>query len=63
MLDLPPKYRQILLLREFEQLSVHEAAERLDSTIPAVKTRLFRGRAMLHAALRLSGRRKVLSAA
>src|SRR3984893_9918599 len=41
---LPPKYRRVLILRDFEELSAGETAESLRSTIPAVKTRLFRAR-------------------
>jgi len=49
--ELPARYRQVVILREFEQLSAEEAAEKLQSSVPAVKTRLFRGRLMLLAAL------------
>jgi len=48
---LPAKYRQVLILRDLEQLSVRETAQWLRSSIPAVKTRLFRARHMLLAAL------------
>lgn len=51
---LPEKYRQILVLRDFEELSVRETAQYLQSSIPAVKTRLFRARLMLLAALQRS---------
>jgi RNA polymerase sigma-70 factor (ECF subfamily) len=54
IVELPAKYRQILILREFEQLSVQEIAQSLHSNIPAVKTRLFRARLMLLAALQRS---------
>ena len=49
---LPAKYRQILMLRDLEELSVRETAQCLQSSIPSVKTRLFRARLMLLAALR-----------
>jgi RNA polymerase sigma-70 factor (ECF subfamily) len=49
---LPAKYRQVLILRDLDQLSVRETAQWLQSSIPAVKTRLFRARHMLLAALR-----------
>jgi RNA polymerase sigma-70 factor (ECF subfamily) len=49
---LPAKYRQALILRHLEQLSLRETAQCLRSSIPAVKTRLFRARLMLLAALR-----------
>jgi RNA polymerase sigma-70 factor, ECF subfamily len=49
---LPANYRQILILRDLEELSVRETAKCLQSSIPSVKTRLFRARLMLLAALR-----------
>ena len=49
---LPAKYRQVLILRDIEQLTAGETAESLQSTIPAVKTRLFRARLMLSEALK-----------
>lgn len=49
---LPAKYRQALVLRHLKQLSLRETAQCLQSSIPAVKTRLFRARLMLLAALR-----------
>jgi len=55
---LPLKYRQVVMLRDLEQLSVQETAQRLHATIPAVKTRLFRGRLMLLAAYRRSNTRR-----
>jgi RNA polymerase sigma-70 factor, ECF subfamily len=51
VVELPAKYRQVLNLREFEELSLQEIAESLHSSIPAVKTRLFRARRMLLTAL------------
>ncbi|MCU1261640.1 MAG: polymerase sigma-70 factor [Bryobacterales bacterium] len=47
VVKLPAKYRQVLNLREFEQLRLGEIAESLHTSIPAVKTRLFRARRML----------------
>jgi RNA polymerase sigma-70 factor (ECF subfamily) len=47
VVELPEKYRQVLKLREFEQLSMGEIAESLHTSIPAVKARLFRARRML----------------
>jgi RNA polymerase sigma-70 factor (ECF subfamily) len=49
---LPAKYRQVLILRDIEELTAGETAESLQSTIPAVKTRLFRARLMLSEALK-----------
>jgi len=54
VVELPEKYRQVLILREFEQLSSKETAQALHSSIPAVKTLLFRARLMLLAALQRS---------
>jgi len=51
VVDLPAIYRQVVILREFEELSAQEVAQKLHSSIPAVKTRLFRARLMLLAAL------------
>jgi RNA polymerase sigma-70 factor (ECF subfamily) len=53
--ELPEKYQQVLNLREFEELSLQEIAESLHSSIPAVKTRLFRARRMLQTALQERG--------
>ncbi len=46
---LPAKYRQVLVLRDFEELSEKEAAHSIDVSVPAVKTRLRRARQMLQA--------------
>ena len=51
MLQLPPKYRIVLVLRDIEQLSGLEVAEALGLGIPAMKARLFRARLMLREAL------------
>ena len=59
---LPDKYRQVLILRDLEQLSARETAQRLQSSIPAVKTRLFRARLMLLAAIERSRIRGLASA-
>jgi len=52
IVKLPAMYREVILLRDIEELSTPMAAKRLKSTVPAVKTRLFRGRLKLAAALR-----------
>jgi RNA polymerase sigma-70 factor (ECF subfamily) len=52
--SLPVKYREVVMLRELDELSLHEIADRLRCTIPAVKSRLFRGRKMLLAGVRKS---------
>jgi RNA polymerase sigma-70 factor, ECF subfamily len=41
---LPEKYRNVILLRDFEDLSISEVAVRLGLTIPGVKTRHRRAR-------------------
>jgi len=51
VVELPAIYRQVLIFREFEQLSAREIAQSLHLSIPAVKTRLFRARFMLLTAL------------
>jgi RNA polymerase sigma-70 factor (ECF subfamily) len=58
---LPPKYRQVLTLRDLEELSAQETALRLRSSIPTVKSRLFRARLMLLATLRRSTMRGALA--
>ena len=47
LLQLPAKYRVIVMLRDIEQLSTDEVARQLGLSVPAVKTRLLRGRLML----------------
>ncbi len=44
---LPDKYRTVFVLREIEEMSTTETAEALGITEEAVKTRLYRARAML----------------
>jgi RNA polymerase sigma-70 factor (ECF subfamily) len=51
MMQLPPKYRIVLMLRDIEQLSGLEVAEALGLGMPAMKARLFRARLMLREAL------------
>ncbi len=45
--SLPDKYRHVIVLRDFEELSIREIAERLDLIPETVKTRLYRGRQMV----------------
>ena len=59
---LPAKYSRVLILRDLDQLSARETAQCLKSSIPAVKTRLSRGRLMLLAALHESVNRKLAGA-
>ena len=45
--SLPAQYRHLVILRDFEELTVDEIAARLDLTREAVKGRLHRARALL----------------
>jgi RNA polymerase sigma-70 factor (ECF subfamily) len=47
ILALPSKFRVVVMLRDIEQLSTDEVARQLGLSVPAVKTRLLRGRLML----------------
>ena len=51
ILGLPSKYRIVVMLRDIEQLSTEEVARQLGLTVPALKTRLLRGRLMLRESL------------
>ena len=42
--SLPPIYRDVILLRDFEELTIREIADRLGVIPETVKTRLYRGR-------------------
>jgi RNA polymerase sigma-70 factor (ECF subfamily) len=60
---LPRLYSTVLILRDLEQLSLKETAQRVNATVPAVKTRLFRGRLLLSAAIRMSASQPLVNAA
>jgi RNA polymerase sigma factor (sigma-70 family) len=45
--SLPEKYREAIILRDFEELSITEIAEQLRLTRAAVKSRIHRGREMV----------------
>ena len=47
IMELPPIYRAVVLLRDLEELSTEETAQTLDVGIDVVKTRLRRGRQAL----------------
>src|SRR5215467_9043297 len=47
LLQLPAKYRVVIMLRDVQQLSTDDVARLLGLSVPAVKTRLLRGRLML----------------
>jgi RNA polymerase sigma-70 factor, ECF subfamily len=51
--SLPPKFRQILILRDLHELSISETARHLNTNAQLVKTRLFRARVLLSKVLRL----------
>ena len=51
---LPPAYREVLILREMDDLSYREIAEILGVPIGTVMSRLARSRGLLQAALRNS---------
>jgi RNA polymerase sigma-70 factor (ECF subfamily) len=51
VMKLPAKYRVVVVLRDMEQLSTEETAAALGLGIPAVKSRLIRGRMMVREAL------------
>jgi RNA polymerase sigma-70 factor (ECF subfamily) len=51
VMKLPPKYRIAVLLRDLELLSTEDAAAALGLQVPALKSRLLRGRLMLREAL------------
>ncbi len=53
--DLPAKYRQVVILRELEEMSVAETAEVLGVTEEVVKTRLHRARGALRKAMERAG--------
>jgi RNA polymerase sigma-70 factor (ECF subfamily) len=54
VMKLPAKYRQVLILRDLDQLDTLETAQSLQASVPAVKTRLQRARLMLLARLQRS---------
>ena len=45
--SLDPKYREVFVLRDMEQLNIQETAEALGISVASVKTRLLRARLML----------------
>ncbi len=47
ILTLPANYRVVVILRDIQQLSADEVGRQLGLSVPAVKTRLLRGRLML----------------
>jgi RNA polymerase sigma-70 factor (ECF subfamily) len=51
ILELPPIYRPVVVLRDLEELTTEETAQILDVSTDVVKTRLHRGRAALRQTL------------
>jgi RNA polymerase sigma-70 factor (ECF subfamily) len=45
--DLPPDYRAVVILRYWHELSYEEIAGALHTTVPTIKSRLFRARQMM----------------
>jgi RNA polymerase sigma-70 factor, ECF subfamily len=63
IVKLPLKYRDVVMLRDIEEVSEAAAATQLEASVRAVRTRLHRGRLRLAAALRRSPGRRLLHAA
>jgi len=63
VVSLPLIYREVVMLRDIEEVSEAATAKRLKSSLPAVKTRLHRGRLRLAGALRGSHVQALLHAA
>ncbi len=59
--ELPPEFREVLVLREFEELSYKEIARITDLPIGTVMSRLARGRKRLQLALTNHDYAEVLS--
>jgi RNA polymerase sigma-70 factor, ECF subfamily len=53
VLQLPPEFRETVVLCELEELSYEEAARKLDCPIGTIRSRLHRGRALLLAKLEM----------
>ncbi|MDE2127134.1 MAG: RNA polymerase sigma factor [Armatimonadetes bacterium] len=45
--SLPERYREIIILRDFEELTVREIAQRMNMPPDTVKTRIYRGRHLI----------------
>jgi len=51
IMGLPLKYRIAVMLRDIEQIPTEEVARQLGLSVPALKTRVLRGRLMLRESL------------
>lgn len=49
--NMPPDYREVILLHHFHHLSYQQIAERLDAPVRTIETRLYRARLLLKKAL------------
>jgi RNA polymerase sigma-70 factor (ECF subfamily) len=56
VLALPPRYREVVVLCDFQEMSYAEAATVLDCAIGTVNSRLYRGHALLLRKLRAAGK-------
>jgi RNA polymerase sigma-70 factor (ECF subfamily) len=56
--SLEPQFRMVVVLRDVEQLSTEETAKLLELSVPAVKSRLLRGRLKLRERLNKYFRRR-----
>ena len=55
MAKLPPRYQEVLMIRDLWEIGGNEAAKRLQTAVPTMKSRLFRARHMLSKELRKPG--------
>ncbi|WP_229507405.1 RNA polymerase sigma factor [Pseudoduganella rivuli] len=53
--EMPVEYRDVLVLRDVEELTAPEAAEQLQVSVAALKSRLHRARAMMRERLQAGG--------
>jgi RNA polymerase sigma-70 factor (ECF subfamily) len=56
VLSLPPRYREVVVLCDFQEMSYAEAAAALDCAIGTVNSRLHRGHALLFKKLHATGK-------
>jgi RNA polymerase sigma-70 factor (ECF subfamily) len=56
VLALPARYREVIVLCDFEEMSYAEAADALDCSVGTISSRLNRARALLARRLRAGGR-------
>lgn len=57
VLTLPPRYREVVVLCDFQEVSCAEAAVALDCAVGTVSSRLHRGHLLLLKKLRVTGKR------